>query len=119
MNEPSGGINETVPGLFAQRDSRTQGWKEGVEMAPGGDKARVTSGVSDSRDVQHITPDKVVDICFVLLMFRNSELRDYDDRVISRFSVISTKNSSALCRTAVLRHGIDDSVPDGTYDLRQ
>jgi hypothetical protein len=42
-------------------------------MAPGGDRARVTSGVRDSRDVQSIVPDRVVDICLAFLLVRDSD----------------------------------------------
>ena len=82
MNEPSGGMNETVPGFFAQRERGTHGWKEGVEMAPGGDRASVTSGVRDRRDVQSIIPDKVVDMCLAFLLIRDTIRRDYEDWVI-------------------------------------
>jgi hypothetical protein len=68
VNEPSGGTKDTVPGFFVHRERRTHGWKDGVEIAPGGDRARVTSGVRDSRDVQSIVPDRVVDICLAFLM---------------------------------------------------
>ena len=56
-----------MPGDLVQRDSRTQGWNEGNATAPGGDKARVTSGVRERPDVQLITPDRVVEMCFCCL----------------------------------------------------
>ena len=42
-------------------------------MAPGGERARVTSGVRDRRDVQSIVPDRVVDICLAFLLIRDSD----------------------------------------------
>lgn len=45
MNGPSGGMKERVPGFLVQRERRTQRWKEGVDIAEGGDNASVTSGV--------------------------------------------------------------------------
>lgn len=45
MNEPSGGMNDRVPGFLDQRERRTQRWKEGVDIAEGGDNESVTSGV--------------------------------------------------------------------------
>ena len=81
MNAPSGGMKETEPGDFAQRDRRTHGWKEGIAIAPGGEMARVTSGVRDNRDVQSITPDNEVAISFPFLVVRTSRSRGYDDRM--------------------------------------
>jgi hypothetical protein len=37
--------------------------------------------------------------------------------VVCKYSVMSTKNSCALCRTDVLRQGIADNVPAGTLEL--
>lgn len=67
MKGPSGGIKDRVPGFLDQRDRRTQRWKEGVEIAEGGDNVSVTSGVCESREVQSITPVRIVDIRFPLL----------------------------------------------------
>jgi len=68
VNKPSGGMNDKVPGDLDQREIRTQGWKEGAEIAFAGPSARVTSGVSESREVHSITPDKTAEICFDLLL---------------------------------------------------
>ena len=67
MNGPSAGMNDRVPGFLDQRERRTQRWKEGAEIADGGDSASVTSGVWESRDVQSITPVRTVDIRFPFL----------------------------------------------------
>jgi hypothetical protein len=67
VNGPSGGMNDRVPGFLDQRERRTQRWKEGVEIAEDGDNASVISGVCESRDVQSITPVRMVDIRFPLL----------------------------------------------------
>lgn len=70
MNEPSGGTKDTVPGLFAHLERRTEGWKDGLSITPDGERANVTSGVSDSRDVQFIIPEIVVYKCFPFLEVR-------------------------------------------------
>ena len=68
LNKPSDGMNDKVPGDLDQRDRRTQGWKQGVEIAFAGLSARVTSGVSERREVHSTTPDKTAEICFDLLL---------------------------------------------------
>ena len=91
---PSGGTKDTVPGDFAHRESRTQGWKDGTATDPGGERVRVTSGVRDSLDVQPITPESMVEICFPFLeVTLSKKIETYDDSVTSRDSIISTKNS--------------------------
>ena len=68
---PSGGIKDTVPGDFAHLERRIHGWKEGIPIDPGGDNARVMSGVSDNRDVQSITPKRLVEMGFPFLFVNN------------------------------------------------
>jgi hypothetical protein len=91
---PSGGTKDAVPGDFAHRESRTQGWKDGTAIDPGGERVRVTSGVRDSLDLQFITPESKVEICFPFLeVIYLKKIETYDDNVTSRDSTISTKNS--------------------------
>lgn len=68
MNEPSGGIKDSVPGDLHQRERRTQGWNEGKEIAFAGLRERVTSGVRESREVHCITPDSTAEICLDFLL---------------------------------------------------
>lgn len=100
---PSGGTNESSPGLAFHWLSLTQGWKTGSEtafcMPPPHPKCSMRSGIPETLAVKAIVP---------LAMAARG--RPDGDKVTSSVSTISTYISLLVCLTFALLHGTGEPV---------